>query len=237
MEKIKLGFDDLTVSEAHQLLEFYANMKGHGLNATVGNVHMNPPPPAASVPAAAPSTGAQTASVPGGVPSTSNSTAAANTDTRGVPWDERYHSGTAATPGRNDNGSWKKRRGHDPKALGEYEAQYLGNGSGAPASTAPSQAGGGQPAPVANPNNPLSYDGPPPPPPVGVLPPPGTPGLSDFTGLWMELVATNRATPELEAWIVATYGGHPTLNAAMYGTDPVKRHAVYEVMKGYRLTH
>lgn len=74
---------------------------------------------------------------------------AANIDGRGVPWDERIHSGGRAI---NADGSWKKRKGVDPKNVAKIEAQLLAalvDGTAPPAPQASAPSAPTAPAPIA----------------------------------------------------------------------------------------
>lgn len=192
-----------------------------------------PPPPPVTAPAAAPGTGASVVSAPGGAPTTGNLTA--HVDARGVPWDERYHSGTASAPGRNENGSWRRRRGADKKEVDAYEAAHAGsspNGpAGAPVTTVAAPANGGASAPVVDRNNPASYPPAPPPPPP---PPAGAVTYEDFAAQWVRISAAQRVTPELLDWIKASYGGHPTMSD-VFKNNPVARTQLYETLRAYDL--
>lgn len=66
---------------------------------------------------------------------------AGTVDVKGVPWHADHH---AATKGKNQDGTWKAKKGHDKAALAAYEAQFAG--SGALATPAPAPAA--DPAPV-----------------------------------------------------------------------------------------
>lgn len=176
----------------------------------VGNVVPPPPPPPVHAPVAAPSSQAPAATASGPV------------DSRGVPFHIDHHSGTAAEPGINDKGAFKKRRGHDPKALEAYEAQYLGkSGAAAGQAAMPPQTPGTAPQTTG------ASGGAPLPPP----PPPGTPGLQDFHHLWLTLVNGGQANPALENYMAATYGGHPVHSDAY--NDPAKRLEAYQFLKRY----
>jgi len=243
---IKLGFNDLTADEARKLLDIYETMRARHADiertaVEVDRSHPTPPPAPVIAPAAAPSTGPDPVSALGGAPSTGNLTA--RVDARGVPWDERFHSGTATAPGSNPDGSWRRRRGSDKDAVKAYEAHYLSGSNvnptppppparpaGAPATTVTAPASGGASAPAVDPNNPLSYPPAPPPPPP---PPAGTPSYEDFAKLWTQLCAQQAVTVDLETWIKTTYGGHPVLSDVFKG-NPVARKAVWDVLLQYQ---
>jgi hypothetical protein len=132
------------------------------------------------------------------------------TDSRGVVFSETFHSGTAAEPGKNADGSWKKRRGHDPKGLAAYEATYLRAGNAATAQTAGVAA-----------KNPAA---------AGHEPTQNTVSYAEFIRLWTSLVIEERVSPAIERW-VATFGGHPISEDEHGGnvfiTDREKRQTVY----------
>lgn len=62
---------------------------------------------------------------------------AGTVDVKGVPWHADHH---AATKGKNQDGTWKAKKGHDKAALAAYEAQFAATGAlatPAPADPAP----------------------------------------------------------------------------------------------------
>jgi hypothetical protein len=260
----EITFKNLTAAEVKTLADAFMSLRLHPTASSIDAVNysapprdartgqvevtdrLNPPPVMGNVPPPPP------VAAPAAAPSTGQSPATASTaprDARGVPFDERYHSGTAAEPGVNDKGAWKKRRNHDPVALAAYEAQFLGksqaggaigaSGTSFPAGAATpiADAGNAAPAHQAAPPPPTNGMAPPtigasggsplPPP-----PPPGTPGLQDFQNLWLTLVNMQVASPALENYMVSTYGGHPVHSDA-YSHDPAKRLEAYQFLKRY----
>lgn len=65
---------------------------------------------------------------------------AGTVDVKGVPWHADHH---AATKGKNQDGTWKAKKGHDKAALAAYEAQFAATGALATPAPAPAE-----PAPV-----------------------------------------------------------------------------------------
>lgn len=66
---------------------------------------------------------------------------AGTVDVKGVPWHADHH---AATKGKNQDGTWKAKKGHDKAALASYEAQFAATG----ALATPAPAPAADPAPV-----------------------------------------------------------------------------------------
>ncbi len=156
-------------------------------------------------------------------------------DNRGVVWHPEHHSGTAAKPGTNADGSWKKRHGYDAKALKAYEARFLGKSVNAVVSpTAPTaDVENGAGASVTS-STTLGLSLPTLPQlPTVMTPPPGTPGVDDLSWRWADLVQRGRVNADHEAYIVAKWGGHPVRDLAMYATNPVARKEAYDFMKRY----
>ena len=213
----------LTPDEAKTILDALMSMRKEGgyiipMRADDAPVEypITPPPP--------PTMGNVPAPVPSVVPTTGPSpvTVSGPVDARGVIWHPDHHSGKADAPGANDDGSWKKRRGHDPEALKAYETGFLGKSSASEviaAADAPT-------VPATPPVLAGVSDIPPPP------PPPGTPGVVDVETLWAKLVTSSRMNADIEAWFVSTYGGHP-VNSDVLKVDPVKRLNAYNQMKYY----
>jgi len=83
-------------------------------------------------------------------------------DSKGLPWDERIHSGTKGT---NQDGSWKKRRGVQDAVVAKVEAELR---------SAPPTPAASAPPPPPNDDIPASLDrrAPPSPPAASAPPPP-----------------------------------------------------------------
>lgn len=185
---------------------------------TIPNAPMfTPPPPPVADPS--PANGA----APTLPPSNVIALPVGQTDARGVVWHPTWHSGDVGKPGLNKNGSWKKRKNSDDAGHAAYEALFLTAKKDAVAevfaefTTVPTFT--------------------PPPPAVApvaevIVPPPGTPGVADFEGLWAKLVADQKVNADIENWFIATFGGHP-VHSFVYRNDPVKRLNAYNQMKFY----
>lgn len=178
-----------------------------------------PPPPPVADPAPEVANGA----APSLPPSNVIALPVGQTDARGVVWHPTWHSGDVGKPGLNKNGSWKKRKNSDDAGHAAYEALFLTAKKDAVAevfaefTTVPTFT--------------------PPPPAVApvaevIVPPPGTPGVADFEGLWAKLVADQKVNADIENWFIATFGGHP-VHSFVYRNDPVKRLNAYNQMKFY----
>lgn len=116
--------------------------------------------------------------------------ASVEVDSTGLPWDERIH---ASTKGKNNDGSWKKRRGVDEKTVKKIEGQLRATmAASAPAGTPPS-------APAA-----ASL----PPPPSSSLPPPPTPKSTTFTEI-VNFITSKHADnggPISDDWLAQVLG-------------------------------
>lgn len=220
---IHLEFTDLTIEEAHALLGALALVRGQTAMADAPNARdediertaaelaspptpqLRPEPAPVAAPAAEPTTSPSPATVP--VP----------VDSRGVPWHPDHHSGAIGAPNKAGDGSWKKRRGHDPEALKAYEAVHLGNDR-SPSSQAAAQTYGTAPSTIAGSG--------------GQLPPAGAPGFSDFRALWRKLEAQPPANMnELQEW-VESFGSHPDdpEHENVFARDPAARKEVYDCL-------
>lgn len=83
--------------------------------------------PRAYAPAAAPSPAPAAVTAPAAPtgPAAAPGAADAPRDSRGVPHHPDHHTAIGSKVMQNPDGSWKKRRGHNPAALAAYEAAYL----------------------------------------------------------------------------------------------------------------
>lgn len=137
------------------------------------------------------------------------------TDTNGLPWDERIH---ASTKTKNADGRWKKRKGADEATITAVEAELRGNAAAAPASPVPAPqpvsvpATAPAPAPVAAPAEAPAPAPVPAPaaPPTAPAPAPAATTL-DFGGL-MQIVSNGMimTPPQIDdamiAWLAAQVG-------------------------------
>jgi hypothetical protein len=114
-------------------------------------------------------------------------------DTRGMPWDDRIHSGSRA---RNKDGSWRGRRGVDPAVVAQVEAELLGATCTAPAE---------QPVDAADVFA-LSPDHAPIPPAPVAQPPLSATDYSEVIAVTSELITAGRVTPDRVTEICATIG-------------------------------
>jgi|SRR5262245_6905871 len=226
MNSLTLGIDGFTADDVHSLMTYWkglvdrraAGSRRDDIARTAESLAQHPtmqtaaPAPA---PTAAPLPSTAPATVTPAVSPALSAAAGTLTDVKGVPWHPDFHSGKATDPGRNDDGTWKMRRGHDKAAAKAYEAQFKGNASAA-----------GQPAPltVAPMVNTATVGAP-------LPPPPGVPAQIETEALWLRLVRLGRASAELEAWIIANMGGHPTSD--LFRNDALKRVALMDLLRQY----
>jgi hypothetical protein len=222
-EKISLTFNDLDGEMARALTMAYCALvaeRREGVRSDIEEVTRSLPPVMPPVAADGPK---EPANVPAAAPSTSPTPATASTtpkDNRGVPHHPDHHAALkSSNGGLNPDGTWKRRRGHDKAAADAYEAQFIAvspNAASNAAFPAPPVAGSNGASAAITP------------------PPPGCPGMEDFTNRWLDLVQRGRVGPEHEQYIIANWNAHPVANAADYAADPVRRTAVYQFMGDYR---
>jgi hypothetical protein len=125
---MELVMKDLTPGQVKAIMTFYETLVS-GTDTPVANAvapvmsAMSAAVPAA-VPAAAPVMSAGTVV---GAPVMSAADVDAR-DTRGVPYNPEFHAATTGrTGGKNEDGSWRRKRGCNSSAADAYEAQYLGH--------------------------------------------------------------------------------------------------------------
>jgi hypothetical protein len=241
MDKVTISFT-LTADEAAELLVAYRAITHAGraeltdaVREFAASLPPQMPPVAADAPAPvnAPSAAPSISSTPATASPASNG-GASDMDSRGVPYHADHHAArSGATGGKNPDGTWKRRRGHDKAAADAYEAQYAGKGGGAANAAAASTS---EPAPNGSASS-VGFPAPPVAAAAGAStitpPPPGCPGVEEFKNRWIDLVQRNRVGREHEDYILSQWGAHPVAGEAIYAADPVKRTAVYQFMQTY----
>lgn len=169
--------------------------------------------PSPMQPVASPAPIAAPSSVPAPV-----ATASADVDSRGVPYHPDFHAArTSDTGGKNPDGSWKKRRGHDKVALATYEAPYLGQ-------TVAPMPGGVDPVavfgqPVASGPAPLTV--------IANAEP-----VEVLESLWARLASANVVDGTHANYMQAAFGGHP-VGSDHYRSDPAARQRAIDWLRGY----
>ncbi len=243
-KKFSLTIHDVTADEMAAIAMFAEQLRSGDLNeATVGaaaravaglNATSAAPNAPVTAPAAAPSTSPIAAT-------------ASPADARGVPHHPDFHAALdTATGGKNPDGSWKRRRGHNRPAADAYEAQYLTNVDNGPQKlgapgiiNAPAPNGSGA-SNVTNTQHAAANGAGasiPPIPMAPPAPPSGTPGMQDLETLWFAIVNAHGAAlgEQLSTYLQGTYGGHPVTNAAVFMNNPQVRHDAYEFLKQYNV--
>lgn len=180
---IKLEFSDLTVEQAHHILEAHQEAMGFTANTPlmdkIEELRIKHAEPVITVEQA----------------SNEDIAAIGKFDNRGVPFHADHHS-----PRLKEDGSWARRRGHDRLAADSYEARYLGNGvapQAAPQTVATTPPVSMTP-PVAE--TMPSFDAPL----VRCLP-----TVEEFKAKWVDLCHKQLVSGEHQKFIEKQFGGHP----------------------------
>jgi hypothetical protein len=247
MTTVKLAFDDLSPAEAIRITELYASMRmprTRDIERTAAEVATTPPAPvyipapgnvnptqppvlATPAPVAAPTI----SSAPVIAPALA-AAAGMMTDERGVPWHADYH----ATPAsKNNDGSWRAKRGVDKATVKAYAAQFIaGKGNAAAVATpavpsvANTKANSAPAADVGNGAPPAVTNG------AGATSADAAPSMHEIQGMWSKLCAANKVNEAHKNWLTEKFEGDLMAGVGnVFAFNPQKRIEAHAVLAGW----